>query len=402
MRRLFPSATAFAALLSITTGFTASSGPDFWPAWRGPLGTGVSPAGDPPTEWSETKNIKWKVELPGGGHATPVVWGDRLYLLSAIPKAGAPETPAAQPATPAARGTASAPGQRPAREKPTNIYQFVVMAYDRATGKEIWRTVVREEVPHESGHQTASQASASPITDGEHVYAFFGSYGLYCLDMTGKVIWQSDFGDMKTRNEFGEGASGVLHGDTLVINWDHEGDDFILAVDKRTGSERWKVARDEPTSWSTPLVVDDAGRAIVVVSATRKVRAYDLKTGAEVWSCGGLGANCIPTPVADASTVFVMSGYQEAAGLAIKFPGATGDLTSTDRVAWKLDRGTSYVPSPLLYEGRLYFLDRFNPTLSCHDLKTGKAFFTEQRIGDLGNVYASPVGAAGRIYILDR
>jgi len=148
--------------------------------------------------------------------------------------------------------------------------------------------------------------------------------------------------------------------------------------------------------------VEDAGRPIVIVSATRKVRAYDLKTGAEVWSCGGLGANCIPTPVADGGTVFVMSGYQDPAALAIKYAGASGDLTGTDRVAWKLGRGTSYVPSPLLYDGRLYFLDRFNATLSCHDLKTGQAHFTEQRIEGLGNVYASPVGAAGRIYILDR
>jgi len=187
-----------------------------------------------------------------------------------------------------------------------------------------------------------------------------------------------------------------------VINWDHEGDDFIVALDKKTGTERWRVARDEPTSWSTPLVVEDAGRAIVVVSATRKVRAYDLKSGQEVWSCGGLGVNCIPTPVADSATVFVMSGYQEAAGLAIKYPGAHGDLTGGDRVAWKLDRGTSYVPSPLLYDGRLYFLDRFNAMLSCLDLKTGKPYFSSQRIEGLGSIYASPVGAAGRIYILDR
>ena len=398
MKRALPvSLFAFAALLSIAPSPSATlDGPGFWPAWRGPLGTGVSPAGDPPTEWSETKNIKWKVELPGVGHATPVVWGDRLYLLSAIPKGGEPANPATPQTTPAA------PGQRPARVKPTITYQFVVTALERATGKEIWRTVVREEVPHESGHETSSQASASPVTDGEHVYAFFGSRGIYCLDMTGKVVWQKDLGQMQTRAEFGEGASAALHGDTLVINWDHEGDDFIVALDKRTGAERWRVARDEPTSWSTPLVLEDQGRAIVVVSATRKVRAYDLKTGEEVWSCGGLGANCIPTPVADTGTVFFMSGYQEAAALAIKYAGARGDVTGTDRVAWKLDRGSSYVPSPLLYDGRLYFLDRFNATISCHDLTTGRAYFTGQRIEGLGNVYASPVGAAGRIYILDR
>ena len=398
MRRKLHVASIVLCLLLSTGALLAADkdSPGFWPAWRGPLGTGVSPSGDPPTEWSETKNLKWKVEMPGGGHATPVVWGDRIYVLASVSKPGdaAPQTaPAAPPPE---------PGQRPARVKPTTTYQFVVMALDRATGKEIWRTVTREEIPHESGHETASQASASPMTDGEHIYAFFGSRGLYCLDMNGKVKWEKDLGDMRTRAEFGEGASGALHGDMLVINWDHEGDDFIVAFDKRTGTERWRVARDEPTSWSTPLVVEDAGRPVVVVSATKKVRAYDLKTGEEVWSCGGLGANCIPTPVADSGTVFVMSGYQDPAALAIKYAGAKGDLTGTDRVAWKLDRGTSYVPSPLLYDGRLYFLDRFKASLSCHDLKTGQVHFSDARIEGLGNIYASPVGAGGRIYILDR
>ena len=278
----------------------------------------------------------------------------------------------------------------------------MVTAFERATGKTIWSTVVKEEVPHESGHETSSQASATPITDGEHIYASFGSRGLYCLDLNGKVRWSKDFGDMRTRNEFGEGASPVLHGDTLVMTWDHEGEDFIVALDKRTGEERWRTARDEPTSWSTPLIVNDDGRALAVVSATNRVRAYDLKSGAEAWSCGGLGRNCIPTPVAGAGLIFVMSGYQEPAGMAIRYAGARGDITASERIAWKIDRGTSYVASPLLYDGKLYFVDRLRAVLSCYDLATGRAHYTEQRLEGLGNIYASPAGAAGRVYIVDR
>ena len=257
-------------------------------------------------------------------------------------------------------------------------------------------------MPHESGHQTASQASASPVTDGEHIWASFGSRGLYCLDKNGKVIWEKDLGVMQTRNEFGEGASPVLHGDTLVLNWDHEGESFIVALDKRTGEQRWKKSRDEPTSWSTPLVIEDDGRALVVVSASNRVRAYDLKTGEVVWNCAGLGLNCVPTPVEHEGMLWVMSGYREAAGMAIRFAGAKGDISDSDRVTWKIDRGLSYVPSPVLYDGKLYFFQKFSGVLSCYDLKSGKAHYTEQRVEGVGNIYASPVGAGGRIYVLDR
>ncbi len=377
-----------------------------WPSFRGPAGTGVAPDGDPPSEWSETKNLRWKVPIPGEGHATPIIWKDRIYLLTAIKVEASPEAVA-----PARQETPAQPppqtGPPPERPRPTIVHQFAVIALDRATGQTVWTTVVAEELPHEPGHETASQASASPVTDGERLYAFFGSRGLFCLDMEGAVKWKKDLGDMRTRNEFGEGASPALHGDTLLVNWDHEGEDFIVALDKRTGDERWRVSRDEPTSWSTPVVLadplpDDPGRALVVVSATNRVRAYDVKSGTEVWSVAGLGANCIPTPVAANDLLFVMSGYRNPAALAIRFPGAKGDITGTDRIVWKLDRGTSYVSSPLLYDGRLYFLDRLSAVMHSHELATGKPYFTEQRLEGLGNVYGSLAGASGRIYVVDR
>ena len=404
---------------------------DYWPSWRGPLHSGVAPNGDPPVEWSETKNIRWKVKLPGPGHSTPVVWGDRIYVLSAVDtgaeagsepsepggSSGSLDSPPTLVAIPASFQEGQQPppdkGQRPddnrgrggppqKAEKPKTPHRFVVSALDRGTGETIWETVVREEVPHEPGHVTASQASGSPVTDGKHIWAFFGSRGLYCLDRGGKVKWEQDLGEMRTRNEFGEGASPVLSGDTILINWDHEGDSFIAAFDKDTGEQRWKVPRDEPTSWTTPLVIDDNGRALAVVSGANRVRAYDVKTGKEVWQCGGLGLNCVPTPVEAGGTLFVMSGWREAAGMAIRYAGAEGDITDGDAVAWRIDRGLSYVPSPVLYDGKLYFLQRFSGVLSCYDLKTGKAVYTEQRLDGMGNIYASLVGAAGRIYVVGR
>jgi len=390
----------FVLFAVVAIGAVASAGgddptTDYWPAWRGPMSNGVAPNGNPPVEWSETENLRWKVELPGAGHSTPVVWGDRIYVLSAV------RTETAVP-TEAAPQTETATGHGRPRVKPTHVHRFVVSAIDRASGKSIWETVVREEVPHESGHETASQASASPVTDGKHVWASFGSRGLYCLDREGKVKWEKDLGEMRTRNEFGEGASPVLHGDTLVLNWDHEGDSFIVALDKLSGEERWKVARDEPTSWSTPLVVEDGGRALVVTSGSNFVRAYDLTSGKEIWRAGGLGLNCIPAPVADDQTLFLMSGYREAAGMAIRYRGAKGDITEGNEVAWRTDEDLSYVPSPLLYDGKLYFLKRFSGILSCYDLSSGKALCERQRLEGVGDVYSSLVGAGGRIYVLGR
>ena len=397
----------------------------YWPSWRGPLHSGVAPHGNPPVKWSETSNVRWKVELPGPGHATPVAWGDRIYVLSAVQtdKTVGPEEPApvepsnsqhagAQPSVVPASLQQQPQGQqspgrgrgrrRPPPVKPTRVHQFVVSALDRHTGKTAWETVVREEVPHEPGHITASQASASPVTDGEHIIAFYGSRGLFSLNMQGKVVWEKDLGTMATRNEFGEGSSPALHGDTVVVNWDHEGDSFIAAFDKHTGKKLWRNARDEPTSWSTPFIIEDDGRALAVVSATNRVRAYDVKTGEDVWQCSGLGLNCVPSPVAAGGLLWVMSGYRGAAGMAIRYRGAKGDLTDTDAVSWRLDTGLSYVPSPLLYDGKLYFLERFQGMLSCYDLASGRLHYTKQRIEELGNTYASLVAADGRIYIQGR
>ncbi len=396
---------------SVSGADSASDADGYWPQWRGPHSNGVAPKGDPPVEWSESKNVRWKVDVPGVGNATPIVWGDRVYIQSAVKtdrkaevKAEA-KTEAEQPSRrgQGRRGRGRRGGNWMGGSTPTNIHQFTMFALDRRSGKTLWQTILHEAVPHEGGHRDASQASNSPVTDGEHLFAYFGSRGLYCLDMQGKVVWKKDLGRMRTVMGFGEGSSPRLYGDTIVVNFDHEGDSFIVALDKMTGEERWRVARDERTTWSTPLVIEDEGQARVVVSATNRVRAYDIKTGDVVWEAGGLGPNCIPTPIEHAGLVFVMSGYREAAGMAIRYGGAKGDISDSDRVVWRLEKGTSYVPSPVLHDGKLYILSRFNGLLSSYDMKTGAPQYAEpQRLEGLGSIYASLVAAGNRIYVLDR
>jgi outer membrane protein assembly factor BamB len=240
------------------------------------------------------------------------------------------------------------------------------------------------------------------VTDGKNVYAYFGSRGLYCYDFEGNLKWSKDLGRMQTKMSFGEGSSPALHGDTLVINWDHEGDDFIVALDKNTGKELWRTPRDEDTSWATPVVVEHPGGAQVVTAASRKVRGYDLTTGKQLWEVGPLTANSIPSPVAGDGMVFATSGFRGAALFAIKL-GGTGDLRGTESIAWTHNKGTPYVPSPLLYQGRLYFFSGNNNVLTCLDANTGKPLIDSQRVEDLqGNVYASPVGAGGKVYLVAR
>ena len=232
-----------------------------WPQWRGPLASGEAPDGAPPLTWSETENVRWKVAVPGRGHASPIVWGDRVYVLTAVPVEAEQTEPDPSAEAGRRRGVA-----------PSGPIQWTVMAFDRGSGEVVWKRVAREATPHEGTHTDGTWASSSAATDGEVLLAHFGSHGLYAYDLAGEALWSVDLGDMQTRRGFGEGSSPALAGDTVVVNWDHEGQSFVVALDKKTGRELWRRERDEITSWSTPLVVEHDGRAQVVISATGKVR----------------------------------------------------------------------------------------------------------------------------------
>ena len=363
-----------------------------WHQWRGPLANGVAPHGDPPIHWGEETNIQWKVEIPGEGNSTPVVWGERVFLSAAIETERAVDSlppPAAEPP-----GGYKTP-------RPTDYFRFVVICLDRSTGRVLWQKTATEEIPHEGRHPTNSYASGSPTTDGRFVYASFGSRGVFCFDVEGNLRWKRDLGDMITRFGWGEGASPVIHRDRLAVNWDHEGDSFLVVLDAETGENVWRADRDEVSSWSTPLVVEHGGVTQLIVNATRRVTSYDLADGRIIWECGGQTVNVIPSPVLLDGVVYCMSGFRSSALYAIPLD-SRGDLTDTDRPLWHHDRGTPYVPSPLLYDGLLYFTRSNSAVLSCLNAKTGEPRIEGVRLPGLSSLYASPVGAAGRVYFVGR
>jgi len=362
-----------------------------WSQWRGPQANGVAPHANPPIHWSETNNLRWKVALPGQGHSSPIVVGDRVIVTAAAP-VGPEQAPVHD----------SAPGVHDSVPV-THRHQYLVLALSRKDGRELWKTVVREEWPHEGGHVTGSPVSNSPTTDGRFIYALFGSRGLYCLDTNGVIQWQKDLGKMQTHHAHGEGSSPVLHGDKLVVNWDHEGESFLHAFDKLTGKQLWKVPRDEKTSWSTPLVIESEGRPQVVVSATRRVRGYDLATGSLLWECAGLTDNVVSSPVFWNGMIIAGNSYYRQAMLGIRLAGAKGDLTGTTNVVWTLNRLTPYVSSPLLYDDTQYHLRHNQNVLVRLDPATGRLRGEPLRLEAIRDfIFSSPVGAAGRIYVTAR
>ena len=363
----------------------------YWHQWRGPHMTGVSPSADPPLEWSETKNVKWKIAIPGKGHATPIIWKDRIFILSAV------ETE--KESREQAQNSGPQRGRGMPTTRTTKIHRFVVLAVNRDDGKVLWEKTVREEMPHEGTHEFGSWASHSPVTDGEHIYAYFGSRGLYCLDWEGNIIWERDFGQLSKRMNFGEGSSPAVYGDRIIVTWDHEGPSFIAAVDKKTGKDIWKIDRDEGTSWATPYIVEVGGKHQVITSATKLIRSYDLETGELIWECGGMTQNAIPMPLAADGILYVMSGFRGNALLAIRLAGAKGDITDSDAIVWKHDKDTPYTPSALLIDDNLYFLRGNNGILSCFDARTGTPHYSNQRLEGMGNIFASLFGADGRIYV---
>jgi outer membrane protein assembly factor BamB len=371
---------------------------DSWPQWRGPLATGEVPVGSPPIEWSETLNVAWKSPIPGMGASTPIIWGDTIYLQTATEIGDDRELKQSEFAFPERmsvyRGLAYV---RAVREQ-----EFALVAVDRETGHIKWRKVLETEQPLEGRHPTNTYASGSPSTDGEHIIAFFGSRGLFCLTMDGDVVWSKDFGQMSTRNGWGEGTSPTLYRNRVIVTWDHEGDSFIAVLDKATGEELWRQARDEPTTWATPLVVPVGDRTQVITNGTEHVRGYDLETGEVIWHGPGLTFNSIPSPVYGDGLAFLTSGFQGTVLLAVDLATARGDIEQAAGLRWRRDRDTPYVSSPLLYRGSLYLFKHLSGIMTVLDPLTGEVQYGPVRMNEVPDIYASPIGADGRIYIAGR
>ena len=381
---------ACALILSMLPGASAAEN---WPGWRGPTADGLAgKTADPPTAWDEKTNVKWKVELPGRGSATPVVWGERIFVLSAAKtdrEAKPEELPKPDPKFQALTTA------------PRHFFKFDVTAYDRETGKQIWTVTAAEAVPHEGHHETHSYAGGSPATDGKRLYVCFGSFGVFAFDLDGKLLWKRDLGRLNTRLGWGEVVTPVIAGETLVLNRDQEAGSKLIALNAATGKTKWEVDRDEKSSWNTPLIVEHNKRAQVIVNGTGRARSYDLTDGKVIWEVGGMTVNAIPSPIVSDGIAYIMSGYRSSAAVAVPLD-STGDLKETGKVAWRYGKGTPYVPSPLLLDRRLFFTQKNTATLTILDAKSGKPILEAERIPKLGSLYASPMAAAGRIYLADR
>lgn len=389
----------FLACSMMSSQVNASEYNDNWPTWRGPLFSGEAVKGSPPTVWSETKNVKWKIPIPGKGLSSPVIWSDQIFITSTVSL----DKKASEEVVKKLREEQPDWLKNSGSGNVTEfIQQFVIYSIDRKSGKTLWHKAVREQFPHEGTHKDGSWASQSCVTDGKYLIASFGSFGIYCFDLKGNMIWEKDLGDLNIRATFGEGSSPVLYKDYLIINWDHEKDSYIYVLNKTNGDIIWKKERDEMTSWSTPLVVEVKGKPQLIVTATGKSIAYDLNNGEIIWEIPGLTANVIPSPVTDGEMVYLMSGYRGNALQTIKLEEARGELKDSPAVAWTYDKNTPYVPSPLLYNNRLYYLRGNNERLSCVEATTGKIHYEAQKLDGMKGVYASPVAANGHVYVLGR
>lgn len=358
-----------------------------WHQWRGPNADGVAHnESNPPTSWSEEKNVAWKVAIEGEGSSTPIIWEDRVYVISAVETDRKPETPVERhPAT------MTAPSG--------NIYEFKAVCLDRNTGKVIWNKTLKSAAPHEGRHDSTTYASASPTTDGEHLFVSFGSYGVFCLTLDGEVVWERDLGDMRTRRGWGEAVSPVIAEDKLVVMWDQEDQSRIFALNKSDGATAWEVERDEPTTWATPLIVKQAQRTQVIAAGTNHVRSYELKNGELNWESEPLTLNAIPSPVLDGDNVILMSGFRGNVALSLKL---NGEDKNRPELNWRFQRDTPYVPSPVLTQGRLFFTKSNGAVLSCVDATTGEFIYGPKRLPELRSFYASPVATSSSVYLASR
>ncbi len=363
-----------------------------WHQWRGPEANGVSRTAKPPLEWSEDKNIKWKVSIDGKGNASPIVWGDKVFVLTAI------NTGRVDPNRPK-------PEDQPKRvfgiTHPNTFYKFEVVCLNRNSGREIWRQTASEHVPHEGTHNDADFASASPTTDGERLYCWFGSAGFYCYDLDGEKLWERQLGKAYVGASLGEGCSPVVHKGRVVIVRDQARQSTIEVLDAQSGDTLWKKNRDEPNAWATPRVIEHSGKTQVVTAASKMVRSYDLDTGDIIWQCSGLTGNVTPCPVVEGDVVYCMSGYEGYSLLALPL-ASQGDISGSDNIVWSINKGTPYVPSPVLYDGLLYFTQSNQGILTAVDSENGDTVIERSRLPELSNIYSSPVGADGRVYFTGR
>jgi outer membrane protein assembly factor BamB len=369
-----------------------------WPQFRGPDSRGVSEEKDLPDTWSTTENVAWSVEIPGLGWSSPIVWGDRVFLTTTLKK-GEREFPK--------KGLYFG-GDRP---KPEDEHVWRVYCLDVASGKVVWEKTVREGVPDTPIHLKNTYASETPVTDGERVYAYFGNVGVFAYTMDGELVWKKSWKPVSTRYGWGTAASPVLHGERLYIINDNDDQSFLVALERKTGEQVWRVERDEKSNWATPFIWSSGKRTEIVTPGSGKVRSYDLD-GKVLWELRGMSSITIGTPFAADGLLYISSGYvgdNLRPVYAIR-PGASGDITleegktSSELIAWSDSRAAPYNPTPVVYKGHYYVLfDR--GFFACHDAKTGKLAYKVRIATDVAGGYGgfttSPWAYDDKIFCLN-
>jgi outer membrane protein assembly factor BamB len=384
-------------LIIVAAGFLLSSNvfaQQNWQQFRGP-NAGVVEDGILPTTWSTTENVAWVIDIPGRAWSSPIIWGEKIFITSAVS-----QTEAEMPKKGLYLG-----GNR---DKPSDImHRWMVYCIDLDSGKIIWEKCAHQGIPKNPVHVKNTYASETPVTDGQRVYTYFGNVGLYCYDFDGKELWSKQFGTYKTRYNWGTAASPVLHKDRLYIVNDNEEQSFIVALDKKTGEQIWRVNRDEKSNWATPYIWENEQRTEIITPGTGKTRSYSLD-GELLWELGGASAITIPTPFAKNNLLYLTSGFvadRKRPLFAIR-PGAKGDISLNDDqnsnqyVVWYQKQGGPYNPSPIVYGDYLYVLyDR--GMLSCYDAKTGDEIYSKKKIAAGANAFtASPWANDGKIFCL--
>jgi outer membrane protein assembly factor BamB len=393
MMRSFRVASTFGASVVFGVALSAQN----WPAFRGTNAAGVADGVATPVAWnvSTGENVAWKTPVPGVAVSSPIVWGDRVFVSTAIssdPNQGI--------------RTGLYGDVEPVNDSSKHTWRL--LALDKKSGKILWDQLAYEGVPKTKRHPKSSQASATPVTDGRHVIVSFGSQGLYAYDLEGKLLWKKDLGILNAGwffdpdYEWGIGSSPIIYKNLVIVQCDIQRNSFVAAFDTDTGKEVWRTSREEIPSWSTPTIFEANGKAELVTQATTFTRGYDPMTGKELWKYSGNSEIAIPTPIVGPGVVVITNGYRGIQPIFAIKPGATGDITlakdttKSDFVSWSTTRGGPYIPTPVIYRDQLYVLLN-NGVLATYKIATGEQIY-QKRIGNGGSFSASPVVADGKIY----
>jgi outer membrane protein assembly factor BamB len=395
--RTSSSQAILAALIAGSLLGSASISAENWPQWRGPGGQGISRETKLPMAWAPGKNIAWKVEVPGRGHSAPVVWNDRIFLTTAIEGEAVPGAKAVE------HVDSGKPFLHPDSVGAEKKHTYKVLAYDGKSGKLLWERTAWEGAPYDNRHRKGSFASPTVATNGTLVFAYFGSEGVYAYDVDGKPLWKTSVGKVKTLG-LGAASSPVVFQDLVILQCDDDSgeESAIVALDAKSGKERWRVKRPVQVSWSTPVLVDPStssgqvpARPELVTNGSEWIIAYDPATGKELWRTKGVESNAIHTPIVGDGVVVVTAGFPVKKSIAIK-PGGSGDITGTSHILWTYGKGTAYVVSPILYEGLVYLVND-RGVITAMDAKTGEIKYEGGRVPVPASFMGSPIAAGGKI-----